>query len=189
MIKIEAITEYYKNRFDWLPKVILENIGLINIFKVEQPTKIQPKKLDSVKRPYYNFSLSLEERTVSDKSPTNLGLKSSLVISNPPGNNASNYIVFNEGYICVFHFALLKDRCSVDDFPFLKQDHLLEIPLNEKSTIKAIEIFEALSNEICDENSIKYEGLRIKLFELVHFASKMYSYGESNASMNNQMLN
>ena len=54
---VETIEDFYKNKFDWMPDNLQQNIGHFNVFEMENHTVPTGKQITYTRRNYYKISL------------------------------------------------------------------------------------------------------------------------------------
>jgi AraC family transcriptional activator of pobA len=180
MEKIETIEEFYKQKFNWIPDNIRNEIGHFNVFQHEpvEPGKIKP--LPYKRRDFYKIMLVIgdikmnyADRVVSIK-------KQALFFSNPQiPYNCENLERIEDGFYCIFNQHFFHKFGDLNQYSVFQPagNHVFEISDKQAEQIKVI--YKKMFEEIQSDYAHKYDVLRNLVFELIHFAMKIQPAAKS----------
>ena len=184
MNKVETIEDFYKNKFDWMPENLKNEIGHFNIFK--QDPFDGDKSVPYKRRDYYKIMLVKGNGRVHYADKVVEVQKQALSFSNPQipykweHLNNIDTVTF-----CIFNQHFFHQFGSLNQYSVFQSNgtHLFE--LTDEHTIYIASIYERMFQEINSEYVHKYDALRNLVFELLHFAMKM----EPSSSFDKQQIN
>ncbi|MFM1912937.1 MAG: hypothetical protein RIR51_775 [Bacteroidota bacterium] len=170
MEKLESLEEFYKRKFDWIPENIHSNIGHVNIFKLpHKNTEPVPYR----RRDFFKILLCKGESRIHYADHVYHIKKQSLVFSNPFIPYKWESIDENlSGYYVVFNPKFFIKHSEINQYEVFKPHGVHAFDLDDKQFEDVSKIFEEIENEIISDYKYKYEAIRNKIFDLIHFALK-----------------
>lgn len=184
MNKVETIEDFYKNKFDWMPENLKNEIGHFNIFK--QDPFDGDKSVPYKRRDYYKIMLVKGNGRVHYADKVVEVKKQALSFSNPQIPYKWEHLNnIDSVTFCIFNQHFFHQFGSLNQYSVFQSNgtHLFELT-DEQSTYIA-SIYERMFQEINSEYVHKYDALRNLVFELLHFAMKM----EPSSSFDKQQIN
>lgn len=175
-MKRETLEEFYKEKFDWLPENIQQDIGHFNVFRLEDCIGYGSVPVHYSRRDFYKISL-IRGRNLyhyADKSVEING--STLMFFNPQVPYAWESLSDDAtGFFCIFKEAFFteKIRGSLADFPMFAAGGKPTYLLTEAQDKRISQLFNVMLEEIASDYPYKYDLLRNYVMELVHYALKI----------------
>ena len=132
---VETIEDFYKNKFDWMPDNLQQNIGHFNVFEMENHTVPTGKQITYTRRNYYKISLTrgngichYADRSI-ELSGTSLMFFSPLV-----PYTFESLTDHRSGYFCIFtnEFFTERFRGGLSDLPMFARGGKPIYSLNEQ---------------------------------------------------------
>lgn len=173
MEKSESIEEFYKRKYDALPDNLLKDIGHFNVFEHQpiEPGKVRPvpyKRRDFYKVMFVkgNVLMNYADKTIEVK-------KQALFFSSPQiPYNCNNLENITEGYYCIFDVNFFRNYGSLDQYSVFQPGGNRVFELSDEQAAVVKPVFLSMFDEIKSEYEHKYDVLRNKVYELLHFAMK-----------------
>ena len=175
MATTESLEDFYQHKFNWLPDNLKQDIGHVNVFRLEDCVGAGAVPVQYNRRDFYKISLVRGESVYhyADKSIRTEG--PSLVFFNPqvpyawePRSEAIN------GFFCIFKEAFFTEglRGSLHELPMFKVGGKPAYLLNDGQNQVISQLFEKMIAEINSDYQYKYVLLRSYITELIHTALK-----------------
>lgn len=186
----QTLEDFYKQKLNWLPENLKQDIGHFNVFRMEDCAGPNATPIQYARREFYKISL-LRGRGVyhyADKSVEVSG--STLIFFNP--TVPYTFEMFNDdstGYFCIFREAFFTERIrgGIKDLPMFVRGNKPSYALNKKQDQHVSQIFEKMLEEIGSDYMYKYDLIRNYIMEMVHYSLKMqptenlYRHSDANA--------
>ena len=185
----ESIEEFYKEKFNYLPENLQQELGHFNVFRLEDCIR-HPVKYS--RRDFYKISLVRGKNIYhyADKSVEIEG--STLIFFNPQipytllSDNLSEDLT---GHFCIFKefFFTEKMRGGIGDLPMFTPGNKPSYSLTPEQDIHVTQIFEKMREELDSDYRFKYDLIRNYVTELIHYALKMepterlYQHADANS--------
>ena len=172
---VETIEDFYKNKFDWMPDNLQQNIGHFNVFEMENHTVPTGKQITYTRRNYYKISLTrgngichYADRSI-ELSGTSLMFFSPLV-----PYTFESLTDHRSGYFCIFtnEFFTERFRGGLSDLPMFARGGKPIYSLNEQQDEHVSGLFSKILDEINSEYDFKYELIRNYVTEIAYYALK-----------------
>ncbi len=175
MVTTESLEDFYQHKFNWLPGNLKQDIGHVNVFRLEDCVGAGAVPVQYNRRDFYKISLVRGESVYhyADKSIRTEG--PSLVFFNPqvpyawePRSDDIN------GFFCIFKEAFFTEelRGSLHELPMFKVGGKPAYLLDEGQNQAISDLFEKMIAEINSDYQYKYVLLRTYITELIHTALK-----------------
>jgi AraC-like DNA-binding protein len=175
MATTESLEDFYQHKFNWLPDNLKQDIGHVNVFRLEDCVGAGAVPVQYNRRDFYKISLVRGESVYhyADKSIRTEG--PSLVFFNPqvpyawePRSEAIN------GFFCIFKEAFFTEglRGGLHELPMFKVGGKPAYLLDEGQDQAISQLFERMIAEINSDYQYKYVLLRSYITELIHTALK-----------------
>ncbi len=171
---MQTLEEFYKQKFDWVPETLKNEIGHFNLFRHEPILPNKVKILPYKRRDFYkimfvkgNIKMNYADKIITIK-------KQALFFSNPQiPYNCENLEEIEEGSYCIFNANFFHKYGNLNDYSVFKSEgnHVFELSDDQAAQVK--QIFEKMFVEINSEYIHKYDVLRNQVFDLLHFALKI----------------
>lgn len=172
---IETIEEFYKNKFDWLPGDLQQNIGHFNVFRIEDHVGPHAKPVNYSRRSFYKISLLYGDNIIhyADKSIRLSG--ATLVFVNPMVAYKFEHITEDRrGFFCIFTEAFFSEKLKrrLSDLPMFALTAKPVYDLSDEQGEHVSTFFVKMLNEINSDYAFKYDLIRNYVSELIHYALK-----------------
>jgi len=176
MAKTETLEDFYRQKFNWLPDNLKQDIGHFNVFRLEDCIGPNASPVTYARRDFYKISL-IRGRAIyhyADKSIEANG--TTLIFFNP--NVPYTIETLDEiktGYFCIFKdpFFTEKMRGNITELPMFAPGGKPAYFLNEQQDKHVSDIFLKMLDEINSDYRYKYDLLRNYVTELIHYALKI----------------
>lgn len=186
----QTLEDFYKQKLNWLPANLKQDIGHFNVFRMEDCIGPHSTPVQYARREFYKISL-LRGKGVyhyADKSVEVSG--STLIFFNP--TVPYTFEMFSEnstGYFCIFREAFFTERIrgGIKDLPMFVRGNRPSYALTKTQDQHVSQIFEKMLEEIRSDYKYKYDLIRNYIMEMVHYALKMqptehlYAHTDANA--------
>ena len=174
MNRAETLEEFYRTKLNWMPECLQKEIGHFNVFNMEEFAR-QPVKLTSFTRKEY-FKISLMHGKghlqYADKDVhldgKALFFANSMVPyswdmkGNPP-----------TGYFCIFSEGFFTQYGNFRDYPVFRPGAHPCYLLDDQQAEEMAAVFRQMQQEMASDYAYKYDVIRNRVFDLVHFAMKL----------------
>ncbi len=185
MEKIETIEEFYKEKLNWVPESLGNDIGHFNVFHLEPYIGREARPIPYRRRDFFkitmidgNFRINYADKVIDVK-------KHALLFSNPQiPYNWENTDSIKGGYFCIFTRAFFHRFSDIFSYDVFRPG---AIPVFELSDEQAEEVklsYERMFREIESDYMYKYDVLRTIVTELTHFALKLSPSANLNREQN-----
>lgn len=173
MSKAETLDELYKNH--WLPEGLRSDIGHFNVLRLEPIISNNPTPPPYRRRDYYKITL-LTGNCILHYADKSIEIKKqALIFYNPlvpygwekKGNKLG-------GYTCIFDQKHFQQFGELNRYAVFQLNSIPVFELSNEQLKKVVPLYEQMLEEIDSDYIYKYDLLRAFVFELLHFALKMY---------------
>ncbi len=174
MSKVETIEDFYKNKFNWIPDNLKNELGHFNVFNLEPLVEGKLPLSPYKRREFYKVMLVIGNSKVQYPDKVVEVKKQALVFSNP-------YIPYKwehlnnirAGSYCIFNQHFFNQFGSLNQYSVFQPNgtHIFELADEQVENIKLL--YAKMFEEIKSEYVHKYDVLRNIVFELLHLAMKM----------------
>lgn len=172
MKNTENIEEFYqRNKLEYIPKELKNDIGHFNIFK-RGNSKTKPISFN--RRDFFKITLLKGKIKVDYADKSFISEKYALMFSDPLVPYSWKPLDENQsGCFCIFTETFFHKFGSLRQYPVFQANQNKLFILNENALKDVEKIFEKMFEEINSEYAYKYDVLRNLCFELIHYAMKM----------------
>lgn len=173
---MESLEEFYKHKFQTPPKVRGQEIGLFDVFNIEDNIKHNYETPPYVRRDFYKMMLFEGENIFhfGDESVPVSG--ETLLFFNP--ETPYSYEVLKpatKGYFCVFKEEFLKEslRINLSDLPLFqpRAKPIYQLSGNLLAEIRAL--FVKMEKEITGDYAYKYDLIKSYVSQLIFLSLKL----------------
>ncbi|HEY9009021.1 helix-turn-helix domain-containing protein [Ohtaekwangia sp.] len=190
MVKTETLEDFYRQKFNWMPENLRQDIGHFNVFRMEDcigPNKEAPKYS---RRDFYKVVLIRGKHIYhyADKSLEVAG--TSLIFFNPHvPYTFEQHTPDPTGYFAIFKEAFFTERLrgGISALPMFIPGNKPSFILNKTQDKYVSSVFEKMLEEIGSDYVYKYDLLRNYIMEIIHYAIKiqpsetLYHHTDANA--------
>lgn len=178
MSKTETLSEFYQNKFNYLPENLQQDLGHFNVFRLEDYCKPDTQPIRYSRRDFYKVSLSnghniyhYAEKSMEINQPA-------LVFFNPnvPYTVESKMDMSSvKGYFCIFREGFFSDniRSNINSLPMFQRCGKPAYALTDQQYEQIAAIYEKMLLEINSDYQFKYDLIRSYLTEMIHAAMKI----------------
>jgi AraC family transcriptional activator of pobA len=171
----ETLEDFYKNKFNWLPDNLQQNIGHFNVFRTEDCIGPHAKPVTYGRRSFYKISLARGKGIChyANESIEFSGTTLMFFSSQVPYTFES-FTEIRTGFFCIFteSFFTEKLRGGLIDLPMFQLGARPLYALNEAQDEHVSDLFLKMIEEINSDYVFKYDLIRNYVSELIHFALK-----------------
>lgn len=174
MPKKESLEDFYKKKYDWLPKKLRSEIGHFNLFPLEPLPIGTTRTLPYRRRDYYKVMLVLGAVDFHYADSVISVQKQALVFSNPHIPYKVEHLERIEGgYYCIFNQHFFHQFGDIKRYAVFQPtgNHVFELSDEQVNIIQLI--YQRMFKEFDSDYTYKYDVLRNLVFEILHFAMKM----------------
>ncbi|MEB0249555.1 MULTISPECIES: AraC family transcriptional regulator [unclassified Mucilaginibacter] len=176
MAATETIEDFYRQKFNYLPDNLGQEIGHFNVFRLEDCYAPGAKPIVYTRRDFYKISLIRGKNVIhyADKSIEVDG--ATLIFFNPNVPYTFEHKSDDKsGAFCIFKEAFFTDalRANVYELPMFALSGKPTYALNSEQDEYAGQIFKKMLDEINSDYRFKYDLLRNYVTELMHYALKL----------------
>lgn len=176
MDKPEKLEDFYKRKFNWVPKGIRSSIGHFNVFRLEPYVGKGAQPVPYKRREFYKIMLVYGQGRVHYADRIVEVQKQALSFSNPQiPYKWENTEQISGGVFCIFNPHFFHQYGDINQYSVFQPEgkHLFELTDEQAAYIGGI--YDRMFEEIASEYIHKYDVLRNLVFELLHVAMKMES--------------
>ena len=171
----ETLEEFYKNKLNWLPDNLQENIGHFNVFRTEDVIGPKAKPVNYSRRSFYKISLMHGDHIIhyADKSIRLTG--ATLLFLNPQVPYMFEHISQSRtGFFCIFTESFFADRLrgGLSSLPMFVLGAKPVYALNDEQDEYVSSFFVKMLEEINSDYAFKYDLIKNYISELIHYALK-----------------
>lgn len=188
MNRVETLEEFYRSKLNWMPECLQKEIGHFNVFNMEEFAKQPVKPSSFTRKEYFKISLmkgqghlQYADRDVHVDGHALFFANSMVPYSwelkgEPP-----------TGFFCIFTEGFFAQFGNIRDYPVFKPGMNPCYVLDPQQADQMAAIYRQMQTEMASDYAYKYDVLRNRVFDLIHFAMKLQSavptiYQGSNAN-------
>jgi AraC family transcriptional activator of pobA len=176
MAATETIEDFYKQKFNWLPDNLSQDIGHFNVFRTEDCFRPNAKPIVYARRDFYKISMVRDKNVVhyADKSIEIDGC--TLVFFNPTvPYTFEHHSDIRSGAFCIFRESFFTEmlRRNIQELPMFAPGGAPTYSLDNQQEMYVGQVFDKMLGEINSDYRFKYDLLRNYLTELIHYALKI----------------
>ncbi|MBC3788689.1 helix-turn-helix domain-containing protein [Spirosoma utsteinense] len=176
MAKTETLEEFYQHKFDWLPDNLRQDIGHVNVFRLEDCVGLGKVPVQYSRRDFFKISLIRGQYVYhyADKSIEING--STLMFFNPQVPYTWESVAEETtGFFCIFREAFFTERIrgNLNELPVFATSNHPAYPLNAQQDNEVSELFEKMLADLDSEYPFRYDSVCNRVSELIHYALKL----------------
>lgn len=174
MKKAESIEDFYKTKLNWIPDDLRKEIGHFNVFRLEPFIGTGAKPVPYSRRDYFKISLIKGNNRIHYADKVIEIKKQALLFANPQvPYNWEEIDKIQRGYFCVFTPSFFHQYGNLNQYAVFQPGETPVFELTKERAEEVENVFEAMFKEINSDYIHKYDVLRTKVFELLHYAMKL----------------
>ena len=174
MEKTESLEAFYKNKFNWIPDNLKNEIGHFNIFQHETTQANKAKQMPYKRRDYFKIMFVCGDIEMNYADKVVSIQKQALFFSNPQiPYKCDNLERIQEGYYCIFNQYFFHKFGDLNQYSVFQPTGNRVFELTDEQAEAVRIIYQKMFAEIQSDYVHKYDVLRNLVFELLHFAMKM----------------
>ena len=176
MSKTETIEDFYKQKFNYLPENLKQDLGHFNVFKLEDCFVEGAKPIVYTRRDFYKISM-IRGKNIYHYAEKSIEVEgTALVFFNPQVPYTFESLSEEKsGFFCIFKESFFTEsfRSNIYNLPMFKigGNPAYILTIEQEKQIGAI--FEKMLLEINSDYQFKYDLLRNYLIEIIHGAMKI----------------
>lgn len=172
----ETLEEFYKQKMNYLPDNLSQDIGHFNVFRIEDCYQPGAKPVKYSRRDFYKVSLTRGKNIIhyADKSLEING--PTLLFFNPNVPYTIEHLDENHsGFFCIYRESFFAEmlRGNIHDLPMFSVGGMPTYALTPEQDTYASQVYEKMLSEINSEYRFKYDLIRNYVTELIHYALKV----------------
>lgn len=176
MSKTESLEDFYRQKMNWLPENLKQDIGHFNVFRLEDCMGPGKQPVQYSRRDFYKITLLRGKHVYhyADKSVEING--SNLLFFNPQVPYTYDQPTeVPTGYFCIFKEAFFTERIrgGIRDLPMFTPGNNPFYSLSKAQDKLVSGIFTKMLDEINSDYVYKYDLIRNYVMEMVHYALKI----------------
>ncbi|WP_298734442.1 AraC family transcriptional regulator [uncultured Chitinophaga sp.] len=192
MAKTETLEDFYRQKLNWLPENLKQDIGHFNVFRMEDCVGPGKTPVQYTRRDFYKIGVG-SGKTVYHYADKSLEAEGpTLMFFNPMV--PYTYEVLSEeptGYFCIFKEAFFTEQLkgSIKELPMFSPGAKPSYSLNAAQEQYVNQVFEKMLEEIRSDYIYKYDLIRNYIMEIIHYALKiqpterLYQHADANTRL------
>ncbi|MEA5259650.1 helix-turn-helix transcriptional regulator [Arcicella aquatica] len=174
MEQIHTLEDLYKNRLNFVPENLKNDIGHFNVFRVEDFIGNSQKPIPYSRKDYYKISLVIGKNHYHYADKIVEVQEAGISFANPMIPYKLERIGEKQsGYFCVFTESFLQQIPNIKEYPIFKVGSFPIYELETENIAGYSHIFEQMLTEINLEYVYKYDLLRTLVQQLIHKAMRL----------------
>ncbi|MCB0837666.1 MAG: helix-turn-helix transcriptional regulator [Bacteroidetes bacterium] len=186
MDSVESLEEFYKRKFALLPENLGKDIGHFNIFHIAPFREGKVKSVPYRRRDFFKVMLLKGNSHVYFADKVFEIKKQALAFSNPLiPYKWENLDKMFDGVYCIFNTQFFHQYSQFGDYEIFQPggNHIFELTDNQADEIQ--EIFENMEREFNSGYKYKFDVIRNRILDIIHYGLKL----EPSTSLNNHPVN
>jgi AraC-like DNA-binding protein len=174
MDKIEKLEDFYKNKFNWMPDNIRNEIGHFNVFRLEPFVGERAKPVPYKRRDFYKIMLVVGKSKVHFADKVVEVQKQALSFSNPQIPYKWEHLEnVRSGVFCIFNQHFFHQYGNLSQYEVFQPNGTHVFELSDEQVNQSRGVYQRMFGAITSDYLHQYDVLRNLVFELLHFAMKM----------------
>ncbi|PHN06868.1 helix-turn-helix domain-containing protein [Flavilitoribacter nigricans] len=174
MDSVESLEEFYKRKFELLPENLGKDIGHFNIFQIAPFREGKARSVPYRRRDFYKIMLLQGNSQVYFADKVYEIKKQALAFSNPLIPYKWEQLdKMYDGVFCIFNAQFFHQNTSFTDYEIFQPggNHIFE--LTDRQFAEIQEIFEAMEAEFNSGYKYKFDVIRNRISDLIHYGLKL----------------
>jgi AraC-like DNA-binding protein len=174
MDSTQSLSDFYREKLDFVPVVLRENMGHFNVFRMEDFVGKHAKPIPYSRKDYFKISLLVGKKRLLYANKEIEVERQALLFANPLIPYKWEPLEEDHsGYFCIFTASFFDHFGKIADYPVFQPGVVPVYPLDDSQRRRLEEIYLKMLDEIDSDYSYKYDVLRNLTFELIHAGLKM----------------
>lgn len=188
--KTETLEDFYRQKMNWLPENLKNDIGHFNVFKLEDCMGPDRPPAQYSRRDFYKVALlrgkhlyHYADKTLEVSGSTLMFFSHNVPYTFQPLSDNPT------GYFCIFKEAFFTERLrgGIKDLPMFIAGNKPSYALDKQQDKYISAVFEKMLEEIGSDYMYKYDLIRNYIMEMIHYALKsqptetLYQHTDANA--------
>lgn len=186
MDSVESLEEFYKRKFELLPEELGKDIGHFNIFQIAPFREGKLKSVPYRRRDFYKVMLLIGNSHVYFADKVYEIKKQALAFSNPLIPYKWEHLdKMYDGVYCIFNAQFFHQFSPFGDYEIFQPggNHIFELTDEQAEEVR--EIFEQMMREFNSGYKYKFDVIRNRILDLIHYGMKL----EPSNSLSSQSVN
>lgn len=176
MAKTETLEEFYQHKLDWLPENLRQDIGHVNVFRLEDCVGLGKVPVQYSRRDFFKISLIRGQYVYhyADKSIEING--STLMFFNPQVPYTWESVSEETtGFFCIFREAFFTERIrgNLNELPVFATGNHPAYPLSAQQDDEVSQLFDKMLADLNSDYPFRYDSVCNRVSELIHYALKL----------------
>ena len=174
MEKMQSLEEFYRSKFDRVPENIRNGVGHFNVFTIDEYIGKNAKPLVYSRKDYFKITLIVGRNRIHYADKVIDIQKQAIFFTNPQIPYKFEWIDGQKaGFFCVFTPSFFHHFGNLNDYEVFKPDVTPVFELTDEQLEDVRQIYKKMQTELASDYAHKYDLLRNRVFELLHYALKM----------------
>jgi AraC family transcriptional regulator, transcriptional activator of pobA len=174
MNKVETIEEFYNRKFGWLPDNLRNEIGHFNVFRLAPFAGENALPIPYKRRDFFKIMLVIGNSEVHYADKVVKVKKQALSFSNPQIPYKWQHLDnVRKGSFCIFDQLFFHQYGNLNQYSVFQPNGTHVFELTDEQVKEMNALFEQMFEELNSNYVHKYDVLRNRVFELLHFAMKL----------------
>lgn len=175
MEKAQSVEDFYRQKLNWMPEDLQKGIGHFNVFRLDDFTGRGAKPTPYNRKDYYKISLIRGRNLFHYADKTVEIERDAMLFANPSiPYNWEPLDAAQSGFFCIFTEAFFSGFPNPKEYPVFRPSGEPILILDGDEQVAAVsQIYLKMFDEIESDYIYKYDALRNRVLELVHFAQKL----------------
>jgi AraC family transcriptional regulator, transcriptional activator of pobA len=185
----ESLQDFYKRKFNWIPERLINDIGHFNIFRLEPYFSGEMTAVPYRRRDFYKIMLVRGASTVYYADKVYEVKKQALSFSNPMVPYKWDHLKPDtSGIYCIFDNDFFSNFGQIQQYEVFQPQGTHIFELTDDEAAEVAKLFQQINTEFESDYKYKYDLLRNKVFELIHFGMKLQPAGIQTVQHGNASL-
>lgn len=174
MEKMQSLEEFYRSKFDYVPENIRNGVGHFNVFTIDQYVKKNARPVVYSRKDYFKITLIIGRNRIHYADKVIDIQKQALFFSSPQIPYKFEWIDDHKsGFFCVFTPAFFHHFGNLNDYEVFKPDVIPVFELTDEQLEDIRQIFRKMQVEMVSHYTHKYDQLRNRVFDVLHYTHKI----------------
>jgi len=173
MVGLETIEDFYQKQFASIQDRFKAEIGHFNLFKFDLVKDCGLKPAPYNIRAYFKICFIVGKNTVYFSDKTYPIKKQALLFGNPQIPYSWQHMDEDQrGYFCIFTESFFHHFGNPKEYSVFRPEGTPVIELTDEQADKVVQIFEDMYGDWTSDYPLKYDRMRVLVYEILHLAIK-----------------
>ncbi|NML56828.1 helix-turn-helix domain-containing protein [Chryseobacterium cheonjiense] len=174
MEKMQSLEEFYRSKFNRVPENIRNGVGHFNVFAIDEYIGNNAKPVVYSRKDYFKITLIIGRNRIHYADKVIDIQKQALFFTNPHIPYKFEWLDDHKaGFFCVFTPAFFHHFGNLNDYEVFKPDVIPVFELTDEQLEDVKQVYRKMQTELVSDYAHKYDLLRNRVFDLLHYTLKM----------------